>query len=246
MIGFPSNLNSIHIPMIPKGCLKAEFDSTYPVHLNGIISQDEFHQSIQNINRAISSNKTLLIIYMIIFMLGIIGGIICFIVGGVTAIHTARYTFSILMTIGFLLTFAGSLIFSIGMFMIHSKRTTNLRQIVTQESLKYSSRSPVPCSWRLNIVNSWNRGFGYHRNGQSTYNLVIDIGNYVTPPHGSAVYYSNQIPSQPVIGFGGNDHYTPPPYSAQVGMQVCSRCGVARQDLTNKMCSSCGQMFHQY
>ena len=45
------------------GCLKAEFDSTYPIHLNGIISQDEFRESIHRINRTFPSNKILIILY---------------------------------------------------------------------------------------------------------------------------------------------------------------------------------------
>ncbi|CAF1519006.1 unnamed protein product [Adineta ricciae] len=244
MIGFSNVFNSIHVPMIPKGCLKAEFDSTYPVHLNGIINQDEYHQSIQNINRAVSSNKTALIIYSLIFAFGIIGGMICFIIAGVRAINTPHSTFTILISVGFLLTFISSIVFSIGIFLIHSKRTNKLRQIIAQESAKYSSRSPVPCSWRLNIVSTWNRGFAYHRNGQSTYDLIIDIGNYVNPHNGSTVHYSNPMASQPTIGFGISDHYTPPPYSAQRTMEVCSQCGTVRQDLTNKGCSACGQLFN--
>ncbi|CAF4636822.1 unnamed protein product, partial [Rotaria magnacalcarata] len=50
MIGVPVNSNSVYVPMVQTGCLKAEFDSTYPIHLNGIISQHEFQESIHKIN----------------------------------------------------------------------------------------------------------------------------------------------------------------------------------------------------
>jgi hypothetical protein len=81
------------------GCLKVEFDSTYPVHLNGIISQEEFRESIKRINHAISSNK-ILIIFTVAFGLMMIGGIICFIVGGVTASNSGTYGFSLVYGVG--------------------------------------------------------------------------------------------------------------------------------------------------
>ncbi|CAF4367476.1 unnamed protein product, partial [Rotaria sordida] len=73
MIGVLTNSNSVRIPIVQTGCCKAEFDSTYPVHLNGIISKDEFRKSINKINRIISSNKNLIILTVAFALTIIIG-----------------------------------------------------------------------------------------------------------------------------------------------------------------------------
>jgi hypothetical protein len=72
---------------------------------------------------------------------------------------------------------------------------------------------------------------------------VIDIGRSVGP--GTGVYYSNQVAPEPTSFHKGQDNCSPPPYSDQF-TGLCSQCGVARQDLTAKYCSSCGQLFNQY
>ncbi|CAF1434875.1 unnamed protein product [Adineta steineri] len=245
MIGTSTNLNSIDISLIPSGCLKAEFDSTYPVTLNGIISQNEFQESIHRINHTLNSKKTGLIIYTMIFILALTGGTICFIVAGGTSITSPRNTFYILMAIGILSTSIGTIIFSVGMYLVHSRRMKKMRQVVAEESMKYSSRSPIPCSWRLNVIRNWNRGFGY-RNNQPAYNLVIDIGNSINAINGNVVYYSNQTLSDPTAYFGGHNDYTPPPYSAQLAKELCSQCNTPRQDLTTKVCVSCEHPFNNY
>ncbi|CAF0934981.1 unnamed protein product [Adineta steineri] len=120
-----------------------------------------------------------------------------------------------------------------------------MRQVVAEESVKYSSRLPIPCSWRLNVIQNWNRGFGY-RNNQPAYNLVIDIGNSVNAINGNILYYSNQTSSDPTAYFGGHNDYTPPPYSAQLARELCPQCNTPRQDLTTKVCVSCEHPFNDY
>ncbi len=147
------------------GCLKAEFDSTYPVHLNGIISQDEFQESINKINRTITSNK-ILIILAIVFASSVIGGIIFFIVGGVTTTNSRGYGFPALVGVGIGVTVFGSLFFSIGCCIIQFRRATRIRQAIAEESMKYSSRSPIPCSWRLETTRQYFGGYANHYNSQ--------------------------------------------------------------------------------
>ena len=118
------------------------------MHLNGIISPDEFRESIARINRSISSNK-LLIISVIIFAIAIFVGTIFYIVGGVTATKYDRYIFSPFFIAGIVLSILGSLLFTIASVLIQVRRAAQLRQAVADESTKYSTRSPVPCSWRL-------------------------------------------------------------------------------------------------
>jgi hypothetical protein len=55
----------------------------------------------------------------------------------------------VLMYIG-LVMFIGSGIFTaVGPFIIIKINDTRLRQAIANESIKYSSRSPTACSWRL-------------------------------------------------------------------------------------------------
>ncbi|CAF1014573.1 unnamed protein product [Rotaria sordida] len=74
MIGVLVNPNSVYVPCVQSGCCKIEFDLTYPIHLNGIISKDEFRESINKIYKTFSSYKNIIIAYSIIFALGIVFG----------------------------------------------------------------------------------------------------------------------------------------------------------------------------
>jgi hypothetical protein len=155
-----------------EGCVKAEFDSTYPLHLNGIISQEEFQQSIRNINRTLSSNKIASIIVYIIGTLGILAGSICLLVARATS-RSSRYNNNLLIP-GIILSLIGVFFVSIRICMLCSKRVSKTQQAVAKESMKYSTRSPISCSWRLNTTSIWDRGFVY-RNNQPAYNVSIFV-----------------------------------------------------------------------
>jgi hypothetical protein len=75
---------------------------------------------------------------------------------------------------------------------------------------------------------------------------VIDIGRSIAPRNASGVYYSNQVAPEPTAFFGRQDNYLPPPYYGHSNAETCSQCGVLRQDLMAKYCSSCGQVFNKY
>ncbi|CAM4824215.1 unnamed protein product [Rotaria magnacalcarata] len=213
MIRVPVNSNSVYVPMVQTGCLKAEFDSTYPIHLNGIISQHEFQESIHKINGRISANKILMILG-ICFGLCMIAGIIFFIIGGITNVNSLQW-----------------------------RRVARMRQAVTEESMKYSSRSPIPCSWRLDISRTFVGSYGYNNN-HIIYHLVIDIGRAAFERSG--MYQSNQVVPLPTSSIGGYNNYAAPPsYSAQL-TGYCSHCSQPRPDLSAKFCSSCGNPFNIY
>ncbi|CAF2871636.1 unnamed protein product [Rotaria sp. Silwood2] len=241
MIGVPINPNSVYIPMIQTGCFKSEFDSTYPIHLNGIINQQEFRESINKINRRISSNK-ILIIFTIGFCLTIIIGIIFFIVGGITNINSGKHGFPVLIGVGIAITAIGPIVCACGCFMIQSRRLGRLQQAISEESIKYSSRSPIGCSWRLDTSRAWFRGYGYHHNTQLVYHLVIDIGR--SSNGRNLLYQSNQVAPDPTYFYEQQDNYAPPPYYSQLAA-FCAHCNSPRQDLSAKFCSSCGHEFHK-
>ncbi|CAF2992297.1 unnamed protein product [Rotaria sp. Silwood2] len=230
MITVPLNPTSVHIPMINIGCCKSKFDSTYPIHLNGIISKEDFHKSISKINHTISSNK-ILICLSIIFCLSIIGGIML--------LYHLSYEFR---TIGIIVIISGSILFGIGWYTIKLRRIRRMRHAIAEESKIYSSRSPIPCSWRLDTMTHFVGRYGIYRNNHLGYHLVIDIGRSTAPE--SVVYYSNQDGVNSTSVIGRHNNMTPPPYSAQSAIEFCSRCGASRQDLTSKFCSSCGQSFN--
>ncbi|CAF3646357.1 unnamed protein product [Rotaria sp. Silwood1] len=236
MIGVPVNSNSVYIPMVKTGCCKSEFDSTYPIHLNGIISQDDFRKSIKNINDKISSNN-ILIILSIAYGLIIIGGIVFFIVGGITNVNSVKHGFPILVGVGIALTIIGSIIFGCICFIIQSRRLRRFRQAINEESIKYSSRSSKRCSWRLDTPRAWFGEYRYHRNSQLVYHLVIDIGN--SPNETYIGYQSNQHLPDRTLYYQQEDNNAPPPYSYP-SAPYCSYCNVPRQDLSAKYCSSCG------
>ncbi|UJR24610.1 hypothetical protein I4U23_005985 [Adineta vaga] len=242
MIGIPMNPNSVYVPMVQSGCLKVEFDSTYPIHLNGIINQYEYQESIQRINRAISSYRSLLLIG-ILFLLMMIVGIILFIAGGVTAGRYYQYRFPVMIIIGITLVSFGSIFFAMGCCFVQLRRVNKIRQAISEESQKYSSRSPIPCSWRFDSSTTY---VGYYGNAQRrhvTYHMVIDIGHSIAPT--SVSYHSNQVAPDPTIVFGGQSNYAPPPYSGQPA-SYCPQCNVLRNDLTSRFCSSCGYSFNKY
>lgn len=142
-------------PVISARCLKTEFDSTYPVHLNGIIAQDEFQQSIANINRAVSSRTSLFSVFGIFIALFLLTGFILFVVGGFDAVNSHRSGFPPLVGVGFGLFGCSMVVCICGCFVLQSGLNRRVREAITAESIKYSSRSPSPCSWRLHSRTTW-------------------------------------------------------------------------------------------
>ena len=108
-----------------------------------------------------------------------IGGIICFIVGGVTASRSYYYSFPALIGVGIAITTVGSIIFSIGCCVAHFQRAARMRQAIAEESMKYSSRA-TPCSWRLDATRHYIGGYGNHYNNQLVYHVSVTIfGEYI-------------------------------------------------------------------
>ena len=56
------------------------------------------------------------------------------------------------------------MIIVIGQGIIQSRRMARLQKVVAEESMKYSSRVPVSCSWRLETATFF---FAAHRNRRS-------------------------------------------------------------------------------
>ncbi|UJR20351.1 hypothetical protein I4U23_023482 [Adineta vaga] len=242
MIVMPVNPNSVYISMIPKGCCLSGFDSTYPVQLNGIINPDEFQQSIETINRSISTRK-FMFVFLIIFIVCILAGMGLFIGGGLSAVSSGKTGFPALIGVGMGIFVLGMIILIVGACILQARVSKRMRESVAAESAKYSARSPTPCSWRLDVTRSV-AGYGRNRRSILIYHLIIDIGRQLAPNGGNLPYQNNSYYSQQYGAPQQNIQYAPPPpYSAEPSTGFCARCGTPRVNPTMKFCAGCGQAF---
>jgi hypothetical protein len=119
--------------------------------LTRIISQSEFRESIDQINRKISIRKTLIIICVIIVLLIGGGAGLFFSIDDVEEPDSDSGTSGLptIAIVGIALFILG-LIFVIGVLVIFlPRRTAQIRKAIAEESIKYSSRS---CNWRLDVM----------------------------------------------------------------------------------------------
>ena len=152
------------------GCCEWEFDSIYPIQLNGIIRQEEFVESTENLNRAINSKKDSIICWVLVIVCLVLGSIL-FIVGGILANVSDSTFFSIMVAIGIGVCVVGCLIICCCSYIIQSKVDNRLRQAVRQESQKYSNSNPVPCSWRLDSTRGLHSSYFGCRNRRPPYHV---------------------------------------------------------------------------
>ncbi|CAF3976050.1 unnamed protein product, partial [Rotaria sp. Silwood1] len=147
MIAVPLNPNLIDIPLRKTRCCESGFDSTYPTRLNGIITADEFQQSMENINQTLSLRKFMKITILIGFLC--LPTAVILIIGGGIINDTSSTEYSVIISIASGIFCLGILIILSISYIIRSQTIGKLPQVVANESMKYSTRSP-PCSWRLN------------------------------------------------------------------------------------------------
>jgi hypothetical protein len=122
----------------------------YPVRLNGIIREDEFQESIRNINRILSLNKYCIIKWIIgiICLLCMVGAILVLSIGLPATKNSNNSAFYAFLIAGFALFILGTLMFGV-CNTVDRRRKVRIEKVIDNESKKYSSRSPVPCTWRL-------------------------------------------------------------------------------------------------
>jgi hypothetical protein len=56
------------------------------------------------------------------------------------------------------------IVLAIGSSIMQIRRGTQMRRAIANESMKYSTRSPTPCSWRLHATRIRAGGYGRRRN----------------------------------------------------------------------------------
>jgi hypothetical protein len=65
------------------------------------------------------------------------------------------------------------MLFIIGAVVLQFRRISGVRKAIAEESMKYSSRSPIPCSWRLETTRHYVGGYGNQNNGGLAYQVSI-------------------------------------------------------------------------
>jgi hypothetical protein len=73
--------------------------------------------------------------------------------------------------VGFILISFSILLMVILLSILKTKHTLRIQKIIAQESKKYSSRSPIPCSWRLGTTADYSLISG-NRNSNKLANYV--------------------------------------------------------------------------
>jgi hypothetical protein len=124
-----------------------KFARTYPARLNGIISQAEYQQSIININASGSISWKFLLILFIMFLLSI--PIVCILMYNwlmESFPKHGRFLFVGLVVL-ISLSYRGIIYLEIAI-----KYEYRLQKAIAKESAKYSMRSPISCSWRLDVT----------------------------------------------------------------------------------------------
>ncbi|CAF0770553.1 unnamed protein product [Adineta steineri] len=178
------NQNLIEVMMVRDGCWKLKFNSVYPIRLSGFITEDEFHESINNINRVLFSNaiKWLIILWYILCMSGtilILSNLITTLSHNETLMITPIYIGGTVIL--------GSAIYGIVVCsLIRWLEKVKLDEIVAIESNKYSIRSPS-CSWYFMEMIS---------NKKKLHFLVIDIGEKKYMNEINNNFFSIVIPSE--------------------------------------------------
>ncbi|CAF1159291.1 unnamed protein product [Adineta ricciae] len=179
MIDTSTYSNFVYVSTIQTGCVTIEFDSSYPLHLIGIISRDEYQKSIQQINRVFSSNRMTFLVCIISGFCLVIGMTLV-ILGAALQVNSRDNQFPPITGAGITLLFCGATFALIGLCAMQYRRTKQLQQAIAKESLKYLPRTPISCSWKLETKMNW---CGISDDGQYRrliYRIIIDIGRPVT------------------------------------------------------------------
>jgi Ca2+/Na+ antiporter len=129
--------------------------------LNGIVTQDEFAEAIKKLNRTIFTYKArIAILFVYVFVLAI----------AIIMIQTSKRW---IINAGITLLFVALVVFFLIIFGMQYREGKRMREIVAEESKKYSTRSPIPCSWRLETT--WFYEICGNNQNRPTYRVSITL-----------------------------------------------------------------------
>ncbi|UJR32719.1 hypothetical protein I4U23_020178 [Adineta vaga] len=165
---------TVVISQKPKFFGSVEFPTDLPPELTEIIDPYEFQQSIENINHAFRKTAVELII-KIIFLLGILIGVALTIIGPLIASKTEFAVWISILIVGLVLPLI-CIFFKVCVFCFTDRaRMEKVKMVINAESMKYSTRRPIPTIWRLDLetfhISSTDGG-----TTRIVYYIIIDIG----------------------------------------------------------------------
>lgn len=94
--------------------------------------------------------KILSILIIVVSIVAVMSGTICCALSR-TIPHISTAAFVILLSVGIALICFGVTCFFLGHYIIFVNWTKRLKKAIAKESVKYSSRLPIPCTWRLDV-----------------------------------------------------------------------------------------------
>jgi hypothetical protein len=92
-----------------------------------------------------------------------------------TAGHSPINGFSPLIGVGIALNVSGTIVFVFGVLIVQFRRVARMREVIAEESMKYSSRSLTPCSWRLENMGNLAGAYGNQYNRRALYCVSVII-----------------------------------------------------------------------
>lgn len=194
--------------------MKAKYDSSYPVKLNGIIGINEFQESIARINLAIPSEKWSIIIAIIPAISLVLGTVFLSYYRVALYTSSSEDNISPFLIVGIIATCFGAISLSVLSVITTHQCKKKMGQAIAQESLTYSTRTPIPCTWKLqrfgNKVSYFRDIFDWL---DYSFQIAIDIGR----PFNSRneVGHSNQPANESRVSFNTQEHSTPRLYLNQ-------------------------------
>ena len=116
-----------------------------------MITQSDFRESIDNINKSSPSGIPALVCILIVALCIMAGMGLC-VAGGITAGVSGKFQFPVMLGVGIGLFAFGMLFCIVSLCIISAANSGKLQKAVAHESEKYSNRSSTPCSWRLHTT----------------------------------------------------------------------------------------------
>ena len=160
-------------------CRDREFISDFPYELAGAIHSDEFQQSIANINNA--RRKTLFEkIALVCPLLCSIIGLAILIVGLCLISLQSSVPWIVLDSVGVAVIVATGCIGLLVSICVTLTVVHRMEDAIAAESMRYSTRLPIPTRWRLNAYH-FTVGSGKRRRSYTVYSVSSNVTEYDPP-----------------------------------------------------------------
>ena len=192
-------MTSVPLSQVPRGCLRAEFDPTFPASLSPSISPSEFASSITRLNASLTpspSTPYLLTLLLALFLASTITWVINSARFGALPLTFGAFGCSALALLGL----------GVGLLVSGAQAARRLLGAVEEEGRRYEGRVPA-VSWRLvREEGGWQNGIGgAGQRRRSWMRVVVDVGREQGYAGGGYV--------QAVGGYAAPPYVAPPPQS---------------------------------